>query len=304
MRRDNPALGALSVVLAALAFAIMSALIRELSATLPSPVIVFFRNFFGLLFLIPWLIRLRPSGLRTDYPLLHLLRVTAGLMAMYCFFWAIPRLHLSEAVLLNYATPLFIPFIAWFWLRERVATPVRWAIVIGFVGITLILRPGTGLFTGAGGVGLMAGMFAAVSMVTIRRMGGTEPATRIVFYFAVFGTLISFLPLLWYWQPLDLREGLLLAAVGLTATLGQLLITKGYTLAPAAQVGPFTYAAVVFAGLIGWALWDETPGLISVAGMTLVAVAGILALRRQAGRVPSRRATPFGIDGKQPAKKR
>ena len=282
MRRDNPALGALSVIFAALAFALMSALIRELSAELSNPVIVFFRNLFGLLFLIPWLIRLTPRGMLTSIPHLHLLRVSAGLLAMYCFFWAIPRLHLSEAVLLNYATPLFIPFIAWFWLRERVSNPVKLAIIIGFVGIVVMLRPGTGLFTGAGGVGLMAGFFAAIAMVSIRRLGRSEPATRIVFYFAVFGTVISAIPMLWYWQPLTLTQATLLAAVGLLATLGQLLITKGYSLAPAAQVGPFTYAAVVFAGLIGWAAWGETPDIISVAGMTLVVAAGILAMRGQA----------------------
>jgi len=284
MTRENPPLGALAVTLAAASFAAMGALIKMVSADLGNPMVVFFRNLFGLVFLGPWLLRLRPRGLTTRRFGLHLLRVMAGLSAMYCFFWAIPRLHLSEAVLLNYSAPLFIPFVAYLWLGERVSRSVALAVVIGFVGIALILKPTPALFVPAGGVALLAGFLAAVAMTGIRRLSGTEPATRIVFYFTVLGTALSAPPLIWYWQTPSLLQLGQLAGIGAFASAGQLLMTRGYGLAPAAQVGPFIYTSVVFAGLYGWALWGERPDLFSAAGMLLVMVAGGLAMAYQQGR--------------------
>ncbi|HYW92769.1 MAG TPA: DMT family transporter [Gammaproteobacteria bacterium] len=289
MTNHDPARGALSVVLAAACFAAMGATIKVVSTDLPDTMVVFFRNLFGLLALVPWLVRVRP-GLGTRRLRLHVLRVVVGLSAMYCFFWAIPHLALSEAVLLNYSAPLFIPFIAYFWLGETVAPAVRVAIVLGFIGIMLVLKPTPGLFQPAGLVALLAGMLGATAMTSIRRLSATEPAARIVFYFSLLGTLLSAVPLLWTWRTPSGVDVLLLGLVGLLATIGQLLMTTGYSLAPAAQVGPFIYTSVVFAGIYGWFLWSETPGPVTIAGMVLVVLAGVLALRRQ----PPRVETPAG----------
>ncbi|HYW04309.1 MAG TPA: DMT family transporter [Gammaproteobacteria bacterium] len=298
MRRNDPARGALSVVLAAACFAAMGATIKVVSADLPNTMVVFFRNLFGLLALIPWLVRLRP-GLGTRRLRLHVFRVAVGLSAMYCFFWAIPHLALSEVVLLNYSAPLFIPFIAYLWLGEMVAPAVRLAIVVGFVGIVLILKPTPGLFQPAGLVALMAGMLAATAMTSIRRLSATEPTARIVFYFSLLATLISAVPLLWTWQTPAVVDILLLVLVGCLATTGQLLMTTGYSLAPAAQVGPFIYTSVVFAGVYGWFLWGETPGPVTVAGMVLVVLAGVLAIRRQPPRVETPTGAPRAAEPRE-----
>ncbi len=299
MNENNPARGAVVVVLAAACFAAMGATIKVVSAHLPNTMVVFFRNLFGLLALIPWLIRVRP-GLGTRRLGLHVFRVVIGLTGMYCFFGAIPHLALSEAVLLNYSAPLFIPFIAYFWLGEQVAPAVRMAIVLGFIGIMLILKPTPGLFQPAGLVALLAGMMAATAMTSIRRLSATEPTARIVFYFSLFATLISAVPLAWTWQMPSPTDLLLLSLVGCLATTGQLLMTRGYSLAPAAQVGPFIYSSVVFAGLYGWLLWDETPGPVTLAGMLMVVLAGVLAIRRQPSQGRPAPSTPDDAEGRKP----
>ncbi|WJW76326.1 DMT family transporter [Thiohalobacter sp. IOR34] len=280
MHRDHPALGGLLTLLASLMFASLGAVIRSLSTELSTEPIVFFRNLFGLLILLPVLWQQGFPSLRTRRPGLHLLRSLAGLAAMYCFFYALGQLRLAEAVLLNFSAPLFIPLIAALWLGERTTRPVAIAISIGFLGILLILKPGIGLFSPAAYIGLASGVFAALAMVSLRRITSTEPATRVVFYYGVVCTLVSAVPMLWAWQTPDAGQLLRLAATGLFATAGQLLLTRGYALAPAAQVGPFTYTAVVFAGLYGWFFWQEMPDLLSLAGAGLVIGAGVLAIRR------------------------
>ena len=111
--------------------------------------VVFFRSFFGLLALTPLLLWTGPKSLRTQYLRQHVTRALAGLAAMYCFFYAIGHLPLGEAMLLNYSSPLFIPFIARLWLGEPLPKGFAWAIGTGFVGIALILKPGSGFFAPA-----------------------------------------------------------------------------------------------------------------------------------------------------------
>ncbi len=271
------------MLFAALMFASMGATIRVLARELDNTQIVFFRNLFGLLVLLPWLLQQGIGRLRTQHIPLHLVRSLAGLTAMYCFFYAIAHLPLSEAVLLNFSAPLFIPFIAAFWLAEAVAPRVAWAIGFGFLGIVLILKPGVGLFTPAALIGLASGILAALAMVALRKLTRTEPSSRVVFFYGVICTCVSAIPLLWDWQLPSPAMLLLLCLTGILATAGQLLLTRGYSYAPAAQIGPFTYTSVLFAAGYGWWLWGEVPGWLSLAGTLLIVVASILAMRRESG---------------------
>lgn len=275
---DSLRRGAAFAIAAALAFAAMGAMIKFAAAELPNTVVVFLRNGFGLLMLAPWLLRPGLAGLATKRPLAHLIRAAVGLSAMYCFFYAIARMDLAGAVLLNYSQPLFIPFIAWLWVRERPPARLFPAVVIGFVGVALILKPDTGLISFPGLIGLASGILAAIAMVAIRRMADTEPTTRIVFYFTVFGTLISAVPAALAWRAPSAAAWLAMLCAGTFATAGQLLLTRAYTLAPAAHVGSLIYAAVVFAATFGWLFWDEVPDLLDAGGTLLVILAGTIAV--------------------------
>ena len=117
---DDLPRGALLMVLSAFLFAAMGEAVRMASSQLQNALVVFFRNAFGLLALLPWLVRLGPKGLLTRTWREHLVRGLAGLASMYCYFYAIARIGLSEAILLNYSLPLFMPLIARAWLREEV----------------------------------------------------------------------------------------------------------------------------------------------------------------------------------------
>ena len=292
VRHARPLAGALYVCAAALMFAGMGATIKLAAAQTNNEMIVFFRNLFGIVAMSPWLLHQGWDRLTTRCLHLHLIRGATGLAAMYCFFYSIAHLQLAEAVLFNFSAPLFMPFIAFFWLHETLNRRLSLAAMIGFVGIVLVLRPTSASFTPVALVGVMAGIFAAFAMVTVRRLTATEPALRVVFYFALFGTLISALPMLLNWQTPNPQTLLLLAGVGLFATLGQYFLTRGYASAPAAQAAPFTYMAVIFAALIGWWIWDETLGIPSFVGATLVISAGILAIVNPSSPPPDQSQAP------------
>jgi len=282
---DDLPRGALLMVLSAFLFAAMGEAVRMASAQMSNAMVVFFRNAFGLLALLPWLVHLGLRGLRTRAPAEHLVRGLAGLASMYCYFYAIARIGLSEAILLNYSLPLFMPLIARAWLGERVPPRLWRALGVGFLGILLILRPGLGVFRPAALLALVAAVLAALAQVGVRRLTQTEPVARIVFYFAVISTMVSALPLVSVWAAPRGHLWIVLVALGILATLAQLVMTQAYSHAPAAQVGPFIYSAAVFAGLMAWWLWGRVPDAPFVAGAVLVVAAGILALRSSSGPV-------------------
>lgn len=277
MKPINIRRAAIHAILAAAAFAVAGACIKAASDT-PNAVVVFVRCSVSLLTLLPWLLRHGPSALKTRRLGGHLWRAAFGVAAMYCFFYAIGALPLATAVLLAYSTPLWVPFIAWGWIAEKPPLIVFPAALLGLAGITLIVKPDAHTFNGSAAlIGLASGVLAACAMVGIRRIADTEPAERVVFYFALLATLTSSVPLLWSWQTPSLQTLVELAAAGVFATLGQLQLTRAYAFAPAARVGPFSYSAVLFSALLAWWLWDERLDLLAAVGTLLVIASALLA---------------------------
>lgn len=269
--------GAIYAIAAGASFATMGALIKSVSAELSTEMVVFLRNLFGLLTLLPWLLRVRLPSLKTTRLGGHMLRAGFGLSAMYCFFYALHHMPLANAVLLNYSAPVFAPVIAYYWLGERFSPWAYPAVGMGFIGIIFILHPTVAFLTTASMVGLASGVLAATAMVSIRRMANSEPATRIVFFFTLFSVIFSSVPMLWAWERPAPAATLIMLAAGMFATLGQLSLTKAYSLAPAAQIGSLVYSTVVFSAIWGWLLWDEGLDMYFGIGTLLVASGSFLA---------------------------
>ena len=276
--RQNLLQGALFILLAELMFASMGAGVKMVTADLPSEMAVFMRNLIGLALMTPLVWKLGHVGLKTGVFHLHLLRAIAGVSAMYCFFYALAHLQLADGMLLKMTAPLFMPLIAWAWLNERLRRTILLAVGIGFAGVILVLNP-AGEFSSVALVGLLGGLLASLAKVSLRRLGRTEPSVRVVFYFALFSTVISLFPMYWHWQQPNLEQWSLFALIGITGTLGQLLLTRGYAIAAASAVSPFTYASVLFGAVYGYLFWGETLNLQFMIGALLIFFAGMLALR-------------------------
>ena len=272
-RRNSPTQGAAMLALSALFFALMGGLIREASSTVNNETVVFFRNLVGVLFFLPLALTRGIGPLRTRRPLSHLLRTTYGLGGMYCYFYALAHLPLTDAMLFSYAAPVFTPLIAHLWIKEPLTRRMMVATLVGFLGVLLVA--GHNLLDP---LHFASSLMAACAFVSIREMSDSEPAYRIVFYFALFGTLFSAVPLAWAWQPLNGRELLLLLGAGLFASLGQLTMSQAYALASPGVIGPIAYMAIVFAGVIAWLRWEELPSHTSLLGAALIFAASLIPL--------------------------
>ncbi|MCV6589131.1 MAG: DMT family transporter [Marinobacterium sp.] len=276
---------AAGLIIASEAFLVASGMIiKQLNGVLPLELIVFFRNLFGLVLLLPWLMRNGLNAVKTQRIHLHLFRGAVGVTAMSCLYYSWQYLPLAEAALLKQTAPFFMPLIAFWWLGERITSLVKWSILVGFIGVFMILKPTDGSLN-TGVLIALAGAFLGGSVkVAVRRMSTTEPPERIVFYFALFSTLIIAIPAAQNWQTPALVELAWLFGMAITSTSAHLLLSRAYGMAPAGQLGPFTYTSVGLAALMGWLLWDEALALSSWAGITLIILAGLMALRAKASK--------------------
>ncbi|MFC6329383.1 DMT family transporter [Alloalcanivorax gelatiniphagus] len=277
---DQPLRGALLLILGEGLLAVMAAMIKHVSETLPIEMIVFGRNLCGLLVLMPILIA--SGGIRdlgTRHLGLHFIRGFTGVTAMFCFFFTIAHIALAEAVLVKMTVPFFLPLVAWLWLGDRISVHTWFAIALGFVGVGFIMRADQGNVDPVILVALAGAMIMSVAKVSIRRMAASEPAHRVVFYFSLFATVISALLLLRVHQAPTPGQCLWLLAIGLVAIGGQFAMTTAYQLARPGQVGVYNYSAVVWAALLGWLFWGETLVLSTLLGTLLIIGAGIWNLK-------------------------
>jgi drug/metabolite transporter (DMT)-like permease len=276
----NLSRAAIYMMTATFAFAGMSACIQVMSRTLPNTEVVFIRNLLGLVFLLPWLLyRQGSNSFKMRYPLQHLVRGVAGLASMYCYFYAVAHLPLATAVVLNYSVPLFFPFVEAVWLGERMPKRLWGPLVLGFVGVVIVLGPGSDVFHWASLVGLLAGFLSAIAQTGVRKLTAVEPPERIVFWFAMLSSLVSAVPMpvTWVTPSIDLWQAF--ALLGVCATVGQLSMTRAYSCAPASQVGAFVYTIVLFGALFDWLIKDTLPSINFVIGAVLICGSGAAMLR-------------------------
>ena len=261
------------LTLAAFLFSLMGVCIRYASYSVDNPTIVFFRNFIGLFIFLPLILNKGASFFKTQKLWMHTWRSVVGLTAMYGFFYAIAHLKLSNAMVFTYSSPIFIPLIAWLFLKEKITSSMLLAAGIGLLGVLCVAKPDSGLFNIMSAIGLGASFLAAMAFVTVRALTSTEPPERIVFYFCFIGTLISMIPMFWLWRPYSLKELALLITAGLLANISQLFLSNAYKLAPAGQIGPVNYVAIIFAGVWGYLFWQEIPDALSLIGFSLILMA-------------------------------
>jgi drug/metabolite transporter (DMT)-like permease len=281
MPNDNITRSAVLLMCGELLLAVMAAMIKHLSGEgLPSELIVFFRNFLGLLFLFP--ILFSTGGLRqlkTKRIGLHFIRAGTGVAAMFCYFYTIAHVPLADAIIVKMTAPFFLPLTAMIWLGDKITWRTWSAIAVGFLGVAIIIQPGTGAFNPVMIVALLSAVLMGIAKVSIRKMADTEPPRRIVFWFGAISSAISAVPLFWVttW-PNTTQLGWLLA-IGLTATIAQICMTTAYQLASPGRVGIYNYTAVVWAAALGWLFWDESLKWATLAGTLLIVAAGIWNLR-------------------------
>ncbi len=274
----NLALGILLIVAAFLCVAVMSAF-GKAAAAMPTAVISFFQSFISLMVFLPWVLRRGLTEVRTGRLPLHVLRALAGLLSQVLYFWAVKQMSLVDAVLLVNAAPLFIPVIALVWLRTPIAPAVLASLVIGFVGVALIIKPGPALLSNPSSlIALLAAVFSAIALVTVNTLSRTDHPDTILFYYFFIASLATAPFAALEWQTPAAAAWGLLFGVGVFMAMAQLLIILAYQHATASQIAPFNYSVVIFSVIIGWIVWRDRLDWIAVLGILLVCAGGIASI--------------------------
>lgn len=279
---DHPALGILLMVTGVGSFATMDAAVKWLTADFQIGQIVTLRSWFGLPFLLI-LVHMEGglSALKTRQPSVHFVRYLLVLLLSFGFFWVLSRMKLVDAIAITFTAPILIAALSVPLLRERVGLH-RWsAIAFGFVGVLIILRPGTGVFQWAAMAALGSTAVYALLMISTRALKSTESAAALMFY-PQFGMAITGIFLApFFWQTPNLHQLGLFVIVGALGSFGIVCLTNAFRLAPVATVSPFEYTALVWATVLGYLLWRELPDTFTVAGTAIVISSGLYILYRE-----------------------
>ncbi len=262
-------------------FACMGVLVKLSAVYFSSIELVFYRSMIGFL-IICVIVSVRHLPLSTLYWKNHCWRGLSGLGSVLMFFYCITQLPLATAVTFNYTSPLFLTLLTTMILKDHFQWLLAVAVVLGFAGVVLLLRPSLQEDQWSGGlIGLASGFFAAIAYLNIRHLGNLgEPDWRVVFYFTLISTIITSIWMLFNtFHPITPVNFLLLLGIGITATLAQLALTRAYRTGKILVVGSLAYSTVVFASLWGILIWGELLSLTSWLGIGLIVAGGLLSLR-------------------------
>jgi drug/metabolite transporter (DMT)-like permease len=291
--------GILYLCLGVFVFSLQDAIIKQVSGAYPLTQVVVIRSLVAFPILLALV--MREVGWRAlfgnDLGAL-ILRALIMFVSYTAYYMAFPALPLADAVALYFTVPLFVTALAGPFLGEHSGWRVWAAVLLGFMGVMVMLQPGTGLFEPAALLSLLSACMYGISMLMARKLGSTQPASVLSFYQNVgffVGALmtalalsvlgiehathpsLAFLVRNWMWIPLD--DLLLIGASGVVAATGMMFLTSAYRLAQANKVAPFEYTGILWAPLWGYVFFQETPRLTTVAGAAVIVMAGLLALR-------------------------
>jgi drug/metabolite transporter (DMT)-like permease len=248
------------MLVAALGFGVMGALVKLGSAKFSSAELVFYRSSFGLVSIYAY-IAYHKLPLTSPVVGMQISRAIVGLISLVLFFYAIAHLHLATAITLNYTSALFLAGFMPFLLHERPKPILLGAILLGFMGVTLLLRPSFSSANAlAGAMGLLSGFGAALAYVHVKQLGKlNEPDWRTVFYFTCISTIASGAWVLFdHFISLSWQDIPMLLGLGVSATIGQLAMTRAYRTGNTLIVASLAYTTVIFATLLGALFWQET----------------------------------------------
>jgi len=274
---------AITLMLAsAVLFGAMAVVIRLASKQLHPFEIAFFRNVFGFMFALPLLWRHGIGVLRTQKLPLYLMRCSIGIVSMMAGFWAIVNLPLAQAISLSYSTPLFVTIGAVLVLGEVVRAR-RWtAVIIGFIGVLVIIRPGGDSFTAASLVALLAAAMSAIVAISIKFLSRTEHPDAIVLYTSMLWIPMSLIPAWFVWQMPVGITWLWIVLAGFFGTAGHMCWTRSLKLGDASMLAPISFMQLPVVAVAGYLLFDESIGRWTLLGAAIIFAANFYIARREA----------------------
>jgi drug/metabolite transporter (DMT)-like permease len=298
----NTGKGILLKLISAVLFAVMSALVRLLGVRYPIGEVVFYRSAFAIvpvMAVYAWRGELA-AVVRTERPFGQAGRGAISIVGMFCNFGALARLPLVEANAISFTSPLFSVALAAFVLKERVRI-YRWsAVIIGFIGVLVVLSPhlsGDELTIAVASATTMAGLAYALTgslanagtVIQTRRLAQSETTSSIVFYFSLSCALAGLITWPFGWVNPTGAEFAVLIGVGLLGGTAHIFLTESYRYASASVVAPFDYTSMIWALVLGYIMFGETPTVMIAIGSFIICAAGLFVIWRERQLAVARR---------------
>ena len=262
--------GVLLMFVATICFSVMHALIRYMSAELHPFELAFFRNLFGLLVVIPWFMRYGLKPLKTKRLGLHALRAGINAIAMLMFFYAVSITPLADVAALSFTAPIFATVLAILILGEVVGFR-RWcAILFGFCGTLVLLRPGLEVMSDGQLLVVASASFWACALIVIKILGRTESSVTIITYLILLMAPLSAIPAAMVWSTPSFQQLGVMAAMGILGTFGQLLMTQALKEGDTNAVMPLDFLKMIWAVLLGFFVFGEVPGIFTWVGGAMI----------------------------------
>lgn len=283
----QPVRATIYVVGAMVCFSVLAVLVRLATSRLPVLEVVFFRNFFALLYLLPVMMR-RKRLLVSTHRRLHILRAFLAFGAMYCMFTALTLVPLSEATALNFTMPLFATVGAVALLGERIRVRRVLALVVGFVGVLLVLRPGVAVISSGALFAIAGALLIALSTLLVKRLTDWDDPMTIALWMVVLLTPMSLAPALLVWQWPTPQDLLLLIALAAAALAGHVLWIYALALAEVSHLQPFEFLRLPMVAVAAWLLFGETTTVWIWAGGGVIVLSTAYIARREALTSPGK----------------
>jgi drug/metabolite transporter (DMT)-like permease len=272
------------LMLASIVLSLMALIIKLLGQHLHIAQILLLRQVGMAILVAPAILGDFPASLRSERPGLQWLRVFCALLAMLCGFTAVIHMPLADATAIFFAKSFFVTMFAVFFLAEHVGI-YRWgAVLVGFLGVLIMLQPGTDNFSNYGIASLVGAAGAAGVMILLRLMSRHDGAVTIMAYGSLGVGVVMLVPGIYFWQAPTATEWLLLAALGVVSYFGQKCNIFAYKHGEASLLASLDYVRLLWATLFGFLVFDQFPGLPTWIGAAIVVAAAVFMIYREARR--------------------
>lgn len=256
---------------------IMTSLLRYTSQHVNIPMLVFFRNIFGLLFFLPWLVKNKFPKISRGNVRIHGYRTIISIFAMYGWFYSVSVVNLSIATSLTFLAPLISVLLAMVFLGEKANENVCICMLVGFVGTIIILRPGTSNFDQNALIVIICALLWSVGGIIVKQLTKEDSATVTSFYLTLIMSVVTLFPALAVWEPVSFTMYMWLLLLGLIANIFQISIAKAISLGDFKTIMPYDFTRLIFVSIMAYLFFGEVIDLWTVIGGGVIFSSAIFA---------------------------
>ena len=276
-----------SIIVVALAIAstltaaLMASCVKFLSSDLNPFIICFYRCLLGLIFLLPFVARNKFQALKSNNIKLQFTRSMINIVSMICWFSALGMMQLEKATALGFTTPLFTTVLAVFFLGEIIRLHRTAALILGFIGILVIIRPGYIPFEYGALLMLIASLSFSFVLILVKRLSGIDTNLTIIFYHLLFMTPVFFIMSLFFWESITFNQLLIFSILGIAGLLSHWCMTQSLKMSDTTFVMPLQFTKLIWVSLIGFFIFSEMPDFWTWIGGVIIFVSVIYITYRE-----------------------